>query len=168
LKLRSLFTAAGVSLLCAAAAYGHDLGPEPYEVACSLTVTPEYNNLVKQVTIWGEVNLPFTNQFDYPVSSVVVSVIDANGSVVTSREMFGTDQSMAFMIGTEKVPKPIAAGATTKMIHQGFNQVLWSMNVFGIEDVSILEKAASMMENEAAKLRSAYGSVRCRIDGVNK
>lgn len=140
----------------------------PYEIPCSLTITPEYNNLVKQVTVWGALNLPFTNPFDYPVGSVVVSVLDSNGGVVTSHEMFGSDQSMAFQLGSENTPTPIPAGATTKMIHRGFNQVLWSMNLFGIEDASILEKASSMMDEKSSELKSTYSQVICRVDGVNK
>jgi len=164
----TLLTAVGTTLFCSAASFAQDNELEPFEVNCSLTITPEYNNLVKQVTIWGEINLPFTNEFDFPVSSVVVSVLDATGVVITAREMFGSDQSMKFMMGTDKTATPILPGVTTKMIHQDFNQVLWSMNLYGIEDAEILQNAASMMEEEGIKLKRSYSAVKCRIDGVNK
>jgi hypothetical protein len=140
----------------------------PYQINCSLTITPEYNDFLRKIVIFGALNVPFTNPYDAPVRSVIISLIDENGTVVLTKEMYSPDQPPDFGFpGVE--PRPIEARATRRLAHAGFSDVLWSMSITldEIGQDEALEKVIAIMNDQAEELRRRYSRSACRVDAIN-
>jgi hypothetical protein len=127
----------------------------PYQINCSLNIAPEYNSLARMIVITGDLSVPFTNPYDSPVRSVIISLIDENGIVIMSKEMYSP--------GFE--PQPIEPRATRLLTYRG--DVLWTVNLLGIDSDEALEKAIPIMNEQAEELRRRYSRSACRVDAIN-
>lgn len=151
----------------ASSSFAEDFSSFPEEVKCKIAIRADFNNLVKQVTVFGSLSLPFSNTLDYPIKTITVSVHDKDGNSLFTNDMVGEKQTVLFLAGAENEPTPIEPGVTTALSNlKRMDEVLWSMNLFGMDDETAIKEAASLMASESNRLRNEYKVVSCYIEGL--
>lgn len=160
-KLTLVLTLGCLSANCTAA------NAQDSTIPCSLTITSNYVELAKMISIVGTLNASFTNSTGKAVKTVTISALDGSGQVLFTNEFTGSGQSLMFMAGQDRNPTPIESGATSALTIIPLQVLnLRTLSLYGADDTKISE-AVALMDQEVQKAHEAYNVSSCRIDGVS-